>query len=51
MGGVSVSRGRAQPTGLHGILRIVEPNLDECVLCELCVQAGPGEVRVLDSYE
>jgi len=44
-------RGRAQPPGLHGTLRIVEPNLDECVLCELSVQAGPGEVRVVDSYE
>jgi NAD-dependent dihydropyrimidine dehydrogenase PreA subunit len=37
--------------GLHGMLRIVEPNLDECVHCELCVQAGPGEVRVVDAYE
>jgi NAD-dependent dihydropyrimidine dehydrogenase PreA subunit len=31
---------------------VVEENLDECVLCELCVQAAPpGAVRVLKLYE
>ena len=35
-----------------GRLRIVEENLDECVLCELCIQAAPpGKVRVLKLYE
>jgi NAD-dependent dihydropyrimidine dehydrogenase PreA subunit len=35
-----------------GRLRIVEENLDECVLCELCVQAAPsGTVRILKLYE
>jgi NAD-dependent dihydropyrimidine dehydrogenase PreA subunit len=35
-----------------GTLRIVEENLDECVLCELCIQAAPpGTVRVLKLYE
>jgi len=35
-----------------GRLRIVEENLDECVLCELCVQAAPaGTVRVIKLYE
>jgi NAD-dependent dihydropyrimidine dehydrogenase PreA subunit len=30
---------------------IVEENLDECVLCELCVQAAaPGAVRVRTLY-
>jgi len=30
---------------------IVEENLDECVLCELCVQAAPpGGVRVRKLY-
>ncbi len=24
-----------------GTLRIVEPNLDECVLCRLCIDAAP----------
>ena len=31
---------------------VVEENLDECVLCELCVQAAPpGAVRVLKLYD
>jgi NAD-dependent dihydropyrimidine dehydrogenase PreA subunit len=35
-----------------GRLRIVEENLDECVLCDLCVQAAPGGgVRVVKLYE
>ena len=34
-----------------GALRIVEENLDECVLCELCIQAAPGGVRVVKLYE
>lgn len=33
-------------------VRIVEGNLDECVLCDLCIQAAPeGTVRVLKLYE
>ena len=35
----------------RGTLRIVEENLDECVLCELCIQAAPGGVRVVKLYE
>ena len=34
-----------------GSLKIVEANLDECVLCDLCLQAAPGKVRVLKLYE
>ncbi len=35
-----------------GSLRIVEENLDECVLCDLCIQAAPeGSVRVIKLYE
>ena len=34
-----------------GTLRIVEENLDECTLCDLCVQAAPGKVRVVKLYE
>jgi NAD-dependent dihydropyrimidine dehydrogenase PreA subunit len=31
---------------------IVEEQLDECVLCELCVQAAPpGAVRVVKLYD
>ena len=33
-------------------LRIVEDNLDECVLCDLCVSAAPeGAVRIVKLYE
>ena len=35
-----------------GRVEIVERNLDECVLCELCVNAAPpGKVRVLKLYD
>ena len=31
---------------------IVEENLDECILCEMCVKiAPPGHVRVLKLYD
>jgi NAD-dependent dihydropyrimidine dehydrogenase PreA subunit len=35
-----------------GSLAIVEKNLDECTLCDLCIQAAPtGTVRVVKLYE
>jgi len=35
-----------------GRVEIVERNLDECVLCNLCVDASPaGTVRVIKLYE
>ncbi len=35
-----------------GSLQIIEDNLDECVLCDLCIQAAPaGTVRVKKLYE
>ena len=34
-----------------GSLRIVEENLDECTLCELCLQAFPGKLKVKKLYE
>lgn len=35
-----------------GKVEIVEDNLDECILCELCVQAAPpGAVRVKKLYD
>ena len=34
-----------------GHLEIVEKNLDECVLCRLCLDAVPDGVRVLKLYE
>jgi NAD-dependent dihydropyrimidine dehydrogenase PreA subunit len=34
-----------------GTLKIVEDNLDECVLCRLCIDAAPaGTVRVVKLY-
>jgi NAD-dependent dihydropyrimidine dehydrogenase PreA subunit len=38
--------------GADGRAAIVEENEDECVLCDLCVQAAPqGNVRVIKLYE
>jgi NAD-dependent dihydropyrimidine dehydrogenase PreA subunit len=35
-----------------GRVETVEENLDECVLCELCIQAAPtGTVRVKKLYD
>ena len=35
----------------NGTLEIVTQNLDECVLCELCINAAPpGTVRVIKLY-
>jgi NAD-dependent dihydropyrimidine dehydrogenase PreA subunit len=34
-----------------GRVRVVAENLDECVLCELCINAAPeGTVRVVKLY-
>ena len=36
----------------EGKATIVEENEDECVLCDLCVQAAPpGKVRVIKLYD
>ena len=35
-----------------GRVEVVEENLDECVLCELCIQASPaGTVEVRKLYD
>jgi NAD-dependent dihydropyrimidine dehydrogenase PreA subunit len=35
-----------------GRVEIVDENLDECVLCELCIEAAPaGTVRVKKLYD
>ena len=35
-----------------GKVEVVEPNLDECVLCRLCLEASPpGTVRVKKLYD
>lgn len=36
----------------NGHVEIVEPNLDECILCGLCLSIGPkGAVRVVKLYD
>jgi NAD-dependent dihydropyrimidine dehydrogenase PreA subunit len=38
---------KAGPEGLE----IVQDNLDECVLCQLCINAAPaGSIRILKLY-
>ena len=38
----------AAPAGVE----VIEENLDECILCELCVRtAPPGGVRVIKLYD
>jgi ferredoxin-like protein FixX len=34
-----------------GTLKIVDENLDECVLCYLCTDAAPQGVRIIKLYE
>jgi NAD-dependent dihydropyrimidine dehydrogenase PreA subunit len=37
---------------VHGRTEIVRENLDECVLCQLCIEASPpGAVRVVKLYD
>jgi NAD-dependent dihydropyrimidine dehydrogenase PreA subunit len=36
----------------NGGIEVVEENLDECVLCELCIkEAPPGKLRVRKLYD
>lgn len=45
---------QAQGTGAQGTgaLELVQGNLDECVLCRLCLDAAPeGAVRVIKLYD
>ena len=38
--------------GPDGAAQIVEKNLDECTLCELCLAVGaPGQVRIKKLYD
>ena len=32
-------------------VEILEHNLDECVLCDLCTEAAPGGVQVVKLYQ
>ncbi len=56
VGALAAKLAEVCPVGIFdagpGTLRIVEENLDECVLCDLCIQAAPeGAVRVVKLYE
>lgn len=43
---------QAKSGATPGALEIVEANLDECTLCDLCIKAAPpGTVRVIKLYE
>ena len=38
--------------GEGGSLKLVEKNLDECVLCRLCLDASPdGAVKIIKLYD
>ena len=38
--------------GSDGTLKLVEKNLDECVLCRLCLDASPdGAVKIIKLYD
>ncbi|MEW6270517.1 MAG: ferredoxin family protein [Thermodesulfobacteriota bacterium] len=39
------------PGAKEGTVTTVEDNLDECTLCELCMQACPDGVKVVKLYE
>ena len=30
---------------------IVEKELDECVLCDLCLEVAPGQIQIIKLYE
>jgi NAD-dependent dihydropyrimidine dehydrogenase PreA subunit len=53
--GVAAKLAEACPVDIfaapEGKLQIVEKNLDECVLCRLCMDAAPGAVKVLKLYD
>ena len=50
-GGAQSSEAGSQPGAKPARLEIVEENLDECVLCELCINASPpGSVKVIKLY-
>ncbi len=38
-------------TDNNGKLELVDKNLDECVLCRLCLDAVPGAVKVIKLYD
>jgi len=45
------ARYRGRGWSANGTPRIVEPNLGECVFCDLRIHPAPGKVRVVKRYE
>ena len=37
--------------GKDGTLGFVNDNMDECTLCDLCIQAAPGKVEIVKLYD
>ena len=40
-----------KPAAKANAVEVVEENVDECTLCDLCMQASPEGVRVVKLYE
>jgi NAD-dependent dihydropyrimidine dehydrogenase PreA subunit len=40
-----------KPGSQASTVEVVEDNVDECTLCDLCTQASPEGVRVVKLYE
>ena len=40
-----------KPGAQENAVAVVEDNVDECTLCDLCMQASPDGVRVVKLYE
>jgi NAD-dependent dihydropyrimidine dehydrogenase PreA subunit len=40
-----------KPGADESAVAVVEDNLDECTLCDLCMQASPDGVKVVKLYE
>ena len=40
-----------KPASQPNAVEVVEENVDECTLCDLCMQASPNAVRVIKLYE
>ncbi len=40
-----------KPASKANAVEVVEDNVDECTLCDLCMQASPEGVHVIKLYE
>jgi NAD-dependent dihydropyrimidine dehydrogenase PreA subunit len=40
-----------KPGARESSVAVVEDNVDECTLCDLCMQASPDGVKVVKLYE